>query len=84
MPNDPYRPHSPNHVLVDFTRESVEDRSVSKALAISGLVVSLLLLLIFGLDLAIAIPFGRSVMVMDIGFVISALLLAYMSWSTFR
>ncbi len=57
---------------------------MSKALAISGLVVSLLLLLIFGLDLAIAIPFGRSVKVMDIGFVISALLLAYMSWSTYR
>ena len=57
---------------------------MSKALAISGLVVSLLILLIFGVDLAIGFPFGRSVMAMDIGFVISALLLAYMSWSTYR
>lgn len=54
-----------------------------KALSISGMVVAVLLLLLFGLDLALQFPFGR-VLVMDIGFVICAVLLAYMSWSTYR
>ena len=54
-----------------------------KGLSISGMVVAGFLLLLFGLDLAFAKPFGR-IMAMDIGFVISAAILAYMSWSTFR
>ncbi len=54
-----------------------------KGLSISGMVVAGCLLLLFGLDLALKWPFGRD-MAMDIGFVISAAVLGYMSWSTFR
>jgi hypothetical protein len=55
-----------------------------KALTIGGMVVSAILLLLFGLDLAIKIPFERVSPIMDIGAVVCALMLGYMSWSTFR
>jgi hypothetical protein len=54
-----------------------------KGLSISGMVVAGCLLLLFGLDLVLKWPFGQ-IMAMDIGFVISAAVLGYMSWSTFR
>ena len=58
---------------------------MSKALCLAGAVVSVLLLLVFGLDLAIQIPpFRRVSPVMDIGIIVSALLLGYGSWSTLR
>jgi len=56
-----------------------------KGLSIFGLAIAILLLILFGLDLALGIPFGRgSVLPMDIGIVVSALILVYLSWSTFR
>lgn len=55
-----------------------------KALTISGMVVAGLLLLIFALDLALGIPFKKASMWMDIGFIICAMALAYLSWSTYR
>lgn len=55
-----------------------------KVLTISGFVVAVLVLLIFGLDLALGIPFGKTSLVMDIAFVLCAIGLGYMSWSTFR
>ena len=55
-----------------------------KFFAICALIVALGLLLIFGLDLAISVPFKKASTVMDVGFVICGLALAYMSWTTFR
>ena len=55
-----------------------------KMLTICGMIISVLVLLIFGLDLAIGQPFQKISMVMDVGFVVAAILLAYMSWTTFR
>ena len=55
-----------------------------KMLAICGMVVSVVVLLVFGLDLAVGQPFQKISMPMDIGFVVAAVLLAYMSWTTFR
>ncbi|HQU45728.1 MAG: hypothetical protein B7Z74_01135 [Deltaproteobacteria bacterium 21-66-5] len=55
-----------------------------KALTISGLVVACLLLLLFGLDLALKLPFGRANVTMDVGFVICSLILACMSWLALR
>jgi hypothetical protein len=55
-----------------------------KALCIVGMVVAGMLALLFGLDLALKIPFGGRSMVMNIGFLICALMLGYLSWSTFR
>ena len=58
--------------------------SMPKALCILGMVVSALTLLLFGLDLATGIPFGGVKPVMNIVFVVSSVILAYLSWSTFR
>jgi hypothetical protein len=55
-----------------------------KALCILGLVISVLLLLVFGLDLLTSIPFGREAMVMDIGFLVAAVILGYLSFTTMR
>ena len=58
-----------------------------KAFCISGAVVAILLLLVFGTDLAIAIPFDRpgwpGIMI-DIGMVLCSGMLGYISWTTFR
>lgn len=55
-----------------------------KALSITGIVVSVLILLVFGVDLAIGVPFQQVSQLMDIGFVVCALILAYASWATWR
>ena len=57
---------------------------MSKALTIGGMVVAILLLILFSIDLAIAIPFKRASALMDISFVLCALILGYLSWSTFK
>ena len=55
-----------------------------KALCIIGMVVAILVLILFSLDLAIALPFARASMTLDIVFVISAAVLAYLSWTTLK
>lgn len=55
-----------------------------KVLAISGMVVAVLFLLIFGADLGIGIPFGGASGWMDISFLLAAAILGYLSWSTYR
>jgi hypothetical protein len=55
-----------------------------KVLTISGMVVAVLLVLLFGLDLAIQIPFSGASRWMDIAILVCAAILGYISWSTFR
>lgn len=55
-----------------------------KTLTILGMIVALCVLLIFGLDLAAGIPFDKVTPAMNIGFLVCAAILAYLSWSTFR
>jgi hypothetical protein len=55
-----------------------------KVLAVAGMVVAGLLVLMFGLDLAIRVPFGRASLAMDVALLICAAALGYMSWSTYR
>ncbi len=61
-----------------------------KALCYTGLVVSVLVLLVFGLDLVTyflldnAFPFGGASMMMNVGFLVAAAILGYLSWSTLR
>ncbi len=55
-----------------------------RILAIAGMVVAGLMLLIFGMDIAIKLPFGGANSTIDIGFIISSLILGYLSWSSFR
>jgi hypothetical protein len=55
-----------------------------KALTITGMAVAGLLILLFGLDLAVKFPFGRISLWMDVGFAVSAAILGYLSWNAFR
>jgi len=55
-----------------------------KALCIVGTAISVLLVALFGLDLATRYPFGRAAVVMDIGFIIAAAILGYLSFITMR
>ncbi len=54
-----------------------------KALCIAGMVVAVLLVALFGLDLAIKMPFRGLSMFADIAFIVFALILAYLSWATY-
>ena len=55
-----------------------------RALCIAGMVVAVLLLLVFGCDLALRFPFGRASLVMDIGALVCAIGLGYVSWMTLQ
>jgi uncharacterized membrane protein AbrB (regulator of aidB expression) len=66
---------------------AVVELRMPKALSLAGLIVSVILLLVFGADLAMPKgmqPFGQPSFAMDLGFVICSALLGYMSWSTYR
>ena len=57
---------------------------MSKAMTIAGMVVAAFVFLLFSIDLFVGIPFGTEWKTMNIGAVISAIILAYLSVSTFR
>jgi hypothetical protein len=57
---------------------------MAKALTFAGMGVAGLLVLLFGLDLAIGVPFGKASLFMDAAILICAAALGYMSWSTYR
>lgn len=54
---------------------------VSKSLAIAGLVVSGLIVVLFVADLAAAFPFARTSWLLDVAFIVSGLIVGYLSWS---
>ncbi len=55
-----------------------------RALCLTGSVVAVLLLLVFGFDLILGFPFLRKSLTMDIGCLICAVALGYMSWTTLK
>ncbi len=57
---------------------------MAKGLTIMSLVIAALILLLFALDLVLAVPFRGASKMLDIVFVICALGLGYISWSTFK
>jgi hypothetical protein len=57
---------------------------MAKAMSIAGMVVAGLLFFAFGFDLALGFPFGGQEILMDVGFVVSAAILGYLSWDAFR
>jgi hypothetical protein len=57
---------------------------MGKAMSIAGMVTGGLVALIFTLDLALKLPFGRKVPMMDIGYLVCGITLAYLSWSALR
>lgn len=54
---------------------------MSKALPLTGMIVSGLVVVLFLADLAAGFPFQRVSIGADIGFIVSGLILAYLSWS---
>jgi len=57
---------------------------MAKILSLIGLILSCLIVLLFGIDLVARFPFRGASIMMDIVFVVSGLMLAYMSWATMR
>ena len=58
---------------------------MSKALTLVGMVIAILLVLLFGLDLALPqFLFGRVSVIMDGGFIVCGILLGLLSWTTYR
>jgi hypothetical protein len=55
-----------------------------KVLCLAGMVIAILILVLFLLDLALKFPFQRINTLMDVVFVICAVALGYVSWSTLR
>jgi len=49
-----------------------------------GLTVGALMAILFGLDLATALPFHRASLVCDVGFLVSGALLVYLSLDVLR
>jgi len=54
---------------------------VAKLVSIIGMVMSGLVAIVFLADLAVKVPFERSSIAADVGFLLSSLILAYLSWS---
>jgi len=57
---------------------------MQKALCMSGLVVSDLVIILFAAELAVGIPFRRASVMIDVALLVSAALLGLLSWLTLR
>ena len=57
---------------------------MTKALCFFGLAVAVLILLVFGLDVAIGKPFGKLNPIMDIAMIVFSGCLGYVSWSALK
>ncbi len=57
---------------------------MAKAMAIAGLVVGALLALTFIADIGLQVPFGGRSLMMDAGFIICGVMLAYLGWNALR
>jgi hypothetical protein len=55
-----------------------------KAMTIAGMVVAGLVGLVFAADLVLSIPFDGASMLMDIGSLVAAGVLGYLSWNAMR
>jgi hypothetical protein len=57
---------------------------MARAMAVAGLAVGALLAVAFLADLLLGIPFGGKAAIMDIGFAICGLILAYLGFDAMR
>ncbi|MEN1680388.1 MAG: hypothetical protein AAGJ46_12415 [Planctomycetota bacterium] len=56
---------------------------MAKALTIAGMVVAGLTAVAFGMDMVLGFPFQGASTLMDVGSLIAALILGYLSWNAF-
>ena len=57
---------------------------MAKGLTIMAMAIAVLVLLLFALDLAFEFPFSKASPLMDIAYVLCAVLLAYLSWTALK
>jgi len=57
---------------------------MAKALCMVGVVAAILVAILFLLDLVAQIPFRRASLMMDVSFLICAIVLGLISWMTLR
>ena len=65
-------------------RATLRKQRMPRVLCLAGLVISILVFMIFLLDLVLAWPFEKADWTLDTMFVVCAALLGYLSWSSFR
>ncbi len=57
---------------------------MAKNLCLAGVIISLLILIVFVLDLSCAIPFSRANIVFDIVMAVASLTIGVLGWLTYR
>jgi hypothetical protein len=57
---------------------------MARAMCFLGIVIAILLVLLFGADAFLKVPFRGVSMVMNVAMIVAGLTLAYCSWSTLR
>ena len=57
---------------------------MAKGLTITALALAVLTLVLFGMDLAISVPFNKQSIFLDVAFVICALAIGFLGYSTWR
>ena len=57
---------------------------MARGLPIAAIAIAVLMLVLFGLDLAIGVPFGKQSMLIDICFVVCGVGLGLLGFSTWR
>lgn len=57
---------------------------MARGLTIAAIAIAVLMLVLFGLDLAIGVPFGKQSMLLDISFLVCGLVLGLLGISTWR
>jgi len=67
---------------ITFTSKAVSP--MPKALTILAMVVAVLLFLVFALDAAVGIPFGQASLTMDVGVIVAAGALGFLSFAAYR
>lgn len=67
--------------MAEIVRGSVQ---MARGLTIAAMAIAILMLVLFGLDLAIGMPFGKQSLVIDICFLVCGLFLGLLGITTWR
>ena len=71
--------------IIEFDLHTIPNgkfASTMKPLCFSGMIFGTFVVLLFGLDLAIKLPFGRQSWILNTGFIIMGSILIYTGWAT--
>ena len=55
-----------------------------RLMCVIGIIVAILLVLLFGLDAFLKVPFAAASMTMNVAMIIAGVVLGYVSWATLR